>query len=96
MAKRAEIDRVDAEIIRLLAERGKLVHEVGELKPHVGAVRVPEREQQVIERAAQLANQHGLDAEFARRLYHFLIDYFATREEHQVLQRTLQNGTHTN
>ncbi len=89
IAKRSEIDRVDAEIIRLLGERGRLVHEVGELKPHVAAVRVPEREQQVIDRAGHLAAQHGLEAEFGRQLYHFLINYFATREELQVSQRTM-------
>ena len=85
---RVSIDQLDGEIIRLLGERGKLVHKVGELKPHVGAVRVPERERQVVERAARLAEENGLDAAFGRELYHFLLDYFATREEKQVLERT--------
>ena len=87
LAKRAQIDHIDAEIIRLLGERGRLVHEVGELKPHVKAVRVPEREQQIVERAAHLAAQHGLDAEFGRQLYLFLLDYFTRREEAQVMRR---------
>lgn len=85
---RVSIDQLDGEIIRLLGERGKLVHSVGELKPHVGAVRVPERERQVVERAARLAEENGLDADFGRDLYHFLLNYFATREEQQVLERT--------
>jgi chorismate mutase len=85
---RVSIDHLDAEIIKLLGERGKLVHKVGELKPHVGAVRVPERERQVVERAARLAEDNGLDAAFGRELYYFLLNYFATREEQQVLERT--------
>jgi chorismate mutase-like protein len=85
---RVSIDALDTEIIRLLGERGKLVHKVGELKPHVGAVRVPERERQVVERAARLAEENGLDADFGRELYRFLLNYFATREEQQVLERT--------
>ena len=90
---RVSIDTLDTEIIRLLGERGKLVHKVGELKPHVGAVRVPERERQVVERAARLAEENGLDADFGRDLYHFLLNYFATREEQQVLERTRLNAT---
>ncbi|MDB5078683.1 MAG: Prephenate dehydratase [Chloroflexi bacterium] len=93
---RVSIDQIDAEIIRLLGERGKLVHKVGELKPHVGAVRVPERERQVVERAAHLAAENGLDAEFGRDLYHFLLNYFATREEQQVLERTTKLETSAN
>ncbi len=85
---RVSIDLLDGEIIRLLGERGKLVHKVGELKSHVGAVRVPERERQVVARAARLAEENGLDAAFGQELYHFLLNYFATREEQQVLDRT--------
>lgn len=85
---RVSIDALDTEIMRLLGERGKLVHKVGELKPHVGAVRDPGRERQVVERAARLAEENGLDAAFGRDLYHFLLNYFATREEQQVLERT--------
>ncbi len=87
-ALRIKIDVVDNEIMRLLGERGRLVHQVGELKPHVGAVRVPERERQVVEHAARLAVENGLEADFGRDLYHFLLNYFATREENQVMQRT--------
>ena len=83
---RVSIDQLDGEIMRLLGERGKLVHKVGELKSHVGAVRVPERERQVVERAARLAEENGLDASFGQELYHFLLNYFATREEQQVLE----------
>ncbi len=85
--KRAEIDCIDAEIMRLLGERGKLVYAVGELKPHLDTVRVPEREQQIIERAAHLALEHGLEPDFGRQLYLFLIEYFATREQDQVMRR---------
>ncbi len=84
---RVQIDKIDAEIMGLLGERGRLVHKVGELKPHVGAVRVPERERQVLALAEQQAIQNGLDGEFGRQLYLFLLDYFATREEVQVMKR---------
>ena len=87
VAKRAQIDLIDAEIIQLLGERGRLVHEVGELKPHVGAVRVPERERQIIERAQRMCLQHGLDAHFGEQLFLMVVEYFATREEKQVAQR---------
>lgn len=93
---RVSIDQLDGEIMRLLGERGKLVHKVGELKSHVGAVRVPERERQVVERAACLAEDNGLDAAFGRELYHFLLNYFATREEQQVLERTTKLETPAN
>jgi chorismate mutase len=88
---RNDIDKIDAEIIRLLGERGRLVHQVGELKPHVGAVRDPKREGQVVERAALLAAENGLEADFGRDLYHFLLNYFATREEVQVMERSLKS-----
>jgi chorismate mutase len=84
---RIKIDAVDNEIMRLLGERGRLVHQVGELKPHVGVVRDPKREGQVLDRTARLAAENGLDAEFGRDLYRFLLNYFATREEVQVMQR---------
>ena len=84
---RIKIDTIDNEILRLLGERGRLVHQVGELKPHVGAVRDPKREQQVLDRAALLATEYGLESEFGRDLYRFLLNYFASREEIQVMQR---------
>lgn len=93
---RDQIDGIDSEIIRLLGERGKLVHQVGELKPHVGAVRVPEREKQVLERAARLAAENGLEAQFGRELYSFLLNYFATREENQVMERVSRREELTN
>jgi chorismate mutase len=93
LAIRDEIDAIDEQIMRLLGERGKLVHKVGEMKSHVGVVRVPERERQVIGNASRLAVECGLEAEFGAELYKFLLDYFATREEQQVLERTLKATT---
>ena len=84
---RVQIDAIDGEVMRLLGERGKLVHQVGELKPEVHSVRVPAREQQVLAHAERLALEYGLDGEFGRDLYQFLLNYFATREENQVRLR---------
>jgi isochorismate pyruvate lyase len=84
---RKEIDRIDAQVIALLGERARFVVEVGKLKPSVDKVRVPERERQVLERACQLAVEHGIDPSFVEQLYLVMFDYFVDHQQKQLSQR---------
>jgi isochorismate pyruvate lyase len=83
---RAEIDRIDAQVIGLLGERARFVEEVGKLKPSADRVRVPERERQVLDRACQLATEHGIDPTFVEQLYLVIFDYFVDHQR-KLLQK---------
>ncbi len=55
-AVRSQIDRVDTEIVRLLAKRADLAHQIGMIKG-AEAVYRPDRERQVLERAAKESSE---------------------------------------
>ena len=72
---RLSIDNLDAALIHLLAERFRLTRAVGELKAeHDLPPGDPNREARMLERLRAIADQSGLDPEFAEKLYRFIID----------------------
>ncbi|MGB1238531.1 MAG: chorismate mutase [Pseudomonadales bacterium] len=83
-ALRASIDNIDSAIFAMLAERFKLTDRVGHFKAkHQLAARDAQREAAQHEKVVMLAEQYGLDAEFARQL----LDVVLTRvvENHREL-----------
>ena len=72
---RNSIDRLDAILVYTLGERFKHTQAVGKLKAeHNLPPSDPKREEQQIERLEWLANEAGLDPEFAKKFLNFIID----------------------
>ena len=79
---RARIDALDDQIIDLLIERIGIIEEVGHLKARENIpATLPDRVEQVRERAAARAAAGGLDPDLVRALYTILIDYSCNFEE---------------
>ena len=74
-ACRQQIDTLDQRIVGLIQERARIVAEVGDIKREAHLpVTVPGREQQVIEKAQELAKAGPLPAEAVGRIYQKLIE----------------------
>lgn len=71
---RTSIDNIDAALVHLLAERFKATQQVGVLKAELGLPPAdPKREERQIERLKALANDAGLDPQFAEKFLNFII-----------------------
>jgi chorismate mutase len=71
---RASIDNVDAALVHLLAERFKATQRVGQLKAAAGLpVADPAREERQIARLRALADEAGLDPQFAEKFLGFVV-----------------------
>jgi chorismate mutase len=74
-AYRQQIDSFDQSIVQLIQERARVVEEVGKIKREARLpVTVPSREQQVIEKALELAKGGPLPAEAVGRIYQKLVE----------------------
>ena len=72
---RKSIDNIDNAIVAMFAERFKVTHRVGEYKARNGLpAKDAEREAVQFERIGELAEQYGLDPEFARSYLKAIID----------------------
>ncbi|WP_232548901.1 chorismate mutase [Propioniciclava soli] len=73
-ALRASIDNLDRALVCLLAERFRITQAVGHLKADRGMpASDPERERRQIERLRGLADEAGLDPEFAEKFLTFIV-----------------------
>lgn len=85
---RTSIDNIDAALIHLLAERFKFTQAVGELKAGADMPPAdPDRERRQVARLRQLADESGLDPEFAETFIGFVIAEVINHHE-QIARRT--------
>ena len=71
---RRSIDNFDAILIHTLAERFRCTQKVGELKAeHALPPADPERERRQIARLRQLAEESGMDPDFAEKFLAFIV-----------------------
>ena len=71
---RSSIDNIDAAVVHMLAERFKATKAVGELKAaHAMPPADKSREAEQITRLRRLANEAGLDPEFAEKFLNFIV-----------------------
>lgn len=76
------LDRIDKVILRALDNRMELVDEIGEIKEMIGREIVNEdREDAVISRATELAEDSSLDPGFARDIYRLILDRAVERQK---------------
>jgi chorismate mutase / prephenate dehydratase len=74
-ACRQQIDSLDQRIVELVQQRARVVEEVGNIKREAHLpVTVPSREQQVIEKAQELAKGGPLPPEAVGRIYQKLVE----------------------
>lgn len=74
-AYRDQIDSLDQRIVELIQDRARVVEKVGNTKREAHLpVTVPSREQQVIEKAQELAKSGPLPPEAVGRIYQKLIE----------------------
>lgn len=79
---RKSIDNIDNAIVAMFAERFKVTDRVGHYKAEKGLpAKDPQRESIQFERIDQLANQYGLDPEFAASYLSSVIDRVVMNHE---------------
>lgn len=72
--ERRTIDNIDAALIHILAERFRCTQRVGHIKAREGLPPAdPEREQAQVRRLRELAEQSGLDPDFAETFLAFMV-----------------------
>jgi chorismate mutase len=98
-AYRQQIDSLDQRIVELFQQRALVVEEVGTIKREAHLpVEVPGREQQVIEKAKELAKDGPLPAEAVGRIYQKLVEEMRNWEAKRdtgAPQRFEQSSNHS-
>jgi isochorismate pyruvate lyase len=84
---RANIDRIDHSIVALLADRSALVKQVVRFKKTTEDVKAPQRAEQVIARARELAKELGADPSATEQVYRALIAAFIDAELNELAAR---------
>jgi chorismate mutase len=82
---RHEIDAIDRRLVQVLAERSRLVEQVVQYKREHG-MRVVDRnrEDQMLERIADVAREEGLDPRVAQHVLRTIIDGFTLLEVEEL------------
>ncbi len=84
--ERRTIDNIDAALIHILAERFRCTQRVGHIKAQQGLPAAdPSREAQQVERLRQLAEDSGLDPDFAETFLTFMVNEVI--RHHEVIKR---------
>ncbi len=85
-AERRTIDNIDAALIHILAERFRCTQRVGHIKAQGGMPPAdPDREARQVRRLRNLAEQSGLDPDFAEKFLSFMVTEVI--RHHEVIQR---------
>lgn len=86
LQERQTIDNIDAALIHILAERFRCTQRVGHIKAKEGLPPAdPERERRQVRRLRRLAEESGLDPDFAETFLTFMVDEVI--RHHEVIQR---------
>lgn len=89
---RGSIDNIDAALVHLLAERFKMTRRVGELKAVGGlAPADPKRDKEQINQLTSIAEQSGLDPEFAVQFRQFIVSEVI--RHHELIAAQHKGGT---
>ena len=79
---RARIDSLDARLIALIAERSRLIDEAARIKHREGLpARIDARVEEVAVNCRRLAQEEGLDPDFAERIWRLMMEHFIAQEE---------------
>jgi chorismate mutase len=89
---RESIDNIDAALVYLLAERFRVTRRVGELKAVGGLPPAdPAREQEQIARLTRIAEESGLDPDFAEQFRQFIVSEVIRHHELIAAQHKGEN-----
>ncbi len=90
--ERRTIDNIDAALIHILAERFRCTQRVGHIKARQGLPPAdPQREKRQVKRLRSLAEESGLDPDFAETFLAFMINEVI--RHHEVIQRDYDQGS---
>ena len=77
---RDAIDGLDRGILSLLGRRARYVAAAARFKTNEGSVRAPERQEAMLARRRDWAEEEGLDPDFVEELYGRIVSHFVGRE----------------
>lgn len=90
---RARLNSIDERIVELLGARFGVCRDVAEYKRQRGIPMMqPARVAEVKARCAKLAESHGVNPDFAHRLYELIIDE-ACRLEDAIIDASVESGS---
>lgn len=81
---RDRIDKIDRRFVELLAERYAVVDEICEMKAEDGDnVKDPDREAELLDHVAAIAEENDLSPQLVRRLYEKILSHSVRRQREQ-------------